>query len=54
MKQRTLVRRVRTGRTVMYFHTKKQPFEGLDVERREWAPVAATYFDSVESLGLSG
>lgn len=54
VKQGTLVRRVLTERTVSYFHTKKQRFESLDVERREWTPVAAPYFDSVESLGLSG
>lgn len=53
-KQGTFVPRVLTERTVSYFHNKKQSFESLDVERREWTPVAAPYFDSAESLGLSG
>jgi tRNA(His) guanylyltransferase len=52
VKQGTLVRRVPTDETVTYWHTKLHEFRTLDVQRNAWTPVAAPYFDSVESLGL--
>ena len=52
VKQGTFVRRVPTERSVSYFHTREQVLRTLDVQRREWTPVPAPYFDTVESLGL--
>lgn len=54
VRQGTFVRRVLTERTVSYFHAKEQATKTLDVQRQEWTPVAAPYFDIVDSLGLTG
>jgi tRNA(His) 5'-end guanylyltransferase len=53
VKQGTFVRRVPTEEPVTYWHTKLHEFKTLDVQRNTWTPVAAPYFDTVESLGLA-
>lgn len=53
VRQGTFVHRVLTERRVSYFHTKEQVKKTLDVQRREWTPVPAPYFDTVDSLGLA-
>lgn len=52
VRQGTFVRRVLSEEPVTYWHTKLHEFKTLDVQRNVWTPVAAPYFDSVESLGL--
>lgn len=52
VRQGTIVRRVLTERPVTFFHTKEQVHKTLEVQRREWTPMAAPFFDTVESLGL--
>jgi hypothetical protein len=53
VRQGTFVRRQWTEEPVTYWHKKEQVFKTLDVQRNAWTPVAAHYFEAVESLGLA-
>lgn len=53
VKQGTFVRRVPTEEPATYWHTKLHEFRTLEVQRNVWTPVAAPYFESLESLGLA-